>query len=478
MTYKLIKKYPEPGRLIEALSQIGYDLEDALSDLIDNAINANATEILIRFWHDGESLNSISIKDNGCGMNAPELANAMTFGSKEDLRETSLGKFGMGLKLASLSHCECFSVISKKGNRLNALKWDSRNIAAGWFCEKEETISVRNFLQEKFNDSPLEKGTLVHWENLVNFPDHKRGVRSALGIIERKLKYHLGLVFHRFIEAGKLKIYMDQQKEGANIHPHRVCLSALNPFAYPESGHPDFPKKFRSGKLSNGEVISMEAHIWPPKSDADEYKLGKRAASHQGFYIYRNGRLIQQGGWNGLVADDSEPHSSLARVCIDLPRKFDALFKLNVQKSAVITPLGFQEAVNEATSISGMKFDDYRRIAIETYRKHSASDELRNYSMGSDFPSAISKYSDEGHPLEIIIKRSELPISYDKDSHSLILSRDFANDYYFKKDMHCRLFFFMLYELLKQEKSKVKLSHQKAEVLEKINEIIIKNTNL
>ena len=106
MSAKYVQKYPQPGRLIEALSQIGYRLEDAISDLIDNSINAGSSEVLVRFWHDGVSLCAISIKDDGAGMNASELANAMTFGSKEDLRETTLGKFGMGLKLASLSHCE------------------------------------------------------------------------------------------------------------------------------------------------------------------------------------------------------------------------------------------------------------------------------------------------------------------------------------------------------------------------------------
>lgn len=477
MAKKLIKKYPEPGRLIEALSQIGYSLEDALSDLIDNAINAKADEVLIRFWHDGETLESISIKDNGSGMNAPELANAMTFGSKEDLRETTLGKFGMGLKLSSLSHCESFSVISKKSNRVNALKWDARNIASGWFCEKEETRTVKKFLGKRFNDCPFDNGTIIHWENLVNFPDHKRGIRSALAIIERKLRFHLGLVFHRFIENGRLKILMDQQKIGAHLQPHRVGIRALNPFAYSKSGHPDFPVKFRSGKFSNGGTISLEAHIWPPKSESDEYKLGKRAASHQGFYIYRNERLIQQGGWNGLVSDETEPHSSLARVRIDLPRKFDALFKLNVQKSAVITPLGFQEAIHEATSKKGIKFDEYRSLAIKTYRKKSASDRFQNYGMGSNFPAAISEYSEDGHPLSIITRSSELPISYDKESHSIIISRDFATNHYLKTNMHCRLFFFMLYELIKQEKSKGRLSSQKAEILGKINAIIMKNQN-
>ena len=476
MSTKYVKKYPEPGRLIEALSQIGYRLEDAISDLIDNSINAGSSEVLVRFWHDGVSLCAISIKDDGAGMNASELANAMTFGSKEDLRETTLGKFGMGLKLASLSHCESFSVISKKGGRSSGLKWDAKNISAGWLCEKKDAKYIKSFLRKDFHDHPLIEGTIVHWEDLVNFPDHKRGIRSALGLIERRLRLHLGLVFHRFIESGRLTILMDQQKINSHLQPHKVSIKPLNPFKYKESGHRDFPIKFKSGKLFNGDTIELEAHIWPPKSESEEYKLGKRAASHQGFYIYRNDRLIQQGGWNGLVSDETEPHSSLARVKIDLPRKFDALFKLNVQKSAVITPFGFQEAILEASSEQGHKFEDFRRVAIETYRDHSDDQGVNQYSMGNDFPSLITQYSSPGSPLNIQTKSSSVPISYDKESHSIILSREFKNEHYLKTDMHCQLFFYMLYELLKNERNKSKLSPSKRDILNKINELILRKT--
>src|SRR5208282_1396565 len=109
----------------------------------------------------------------------------------------------------------------------------------------------------------------------------------------------------------------------------RVEVPPLNPFAYHAPGNPDYPKTFRT-KIAQASTLSLEAHIWPPNSELPQYKLGNKAAARQGFYFYRNGRLIQSGGWNGLVQHDSEPHGSLARTRIDLPPELDGTFGLNV----------------------------------------------------------------------------------------------------------------------------------------------------
>ena len=114
-------------------------------------------------------------------------------------------------------------------------------------------------------------------------------------------------------------------------------------------------------------ALELQAHIWPALSDSPRYKLGRRSAVRQGFYFYRNDRLIQAGGWNELVQDETEPHSSLARVCIDLPVAYDDWFGINVQKSSVLVPPAFRE-ISQAISEDGLTFEDYRREAIRTYR--------------------------------------------------------------------------------------------------------------
>jgi hypothetical protein len=370
MKQNFAESLPDPSRMVHALSQIGYRLEDAVADLVDNSLTAGASSVLIRFLHDGDKLISLAIADDGSGMTSPALEDAMRFGSKEDKRSEVLSKFGMGLKLASLSHCNAFTVYTRRNRRSAARHWSVENISAGWLLEQIPAVASREVMREEWADLDLERnGTIVFWDRLKGFPQHKRGLRSALSLVERRLRLHLGLTFHRFIERGALSIKIDQQLVGRRTRPFHIEIDPLNPFNYPASGSNCFPMTMETDEIDGIGKLQFDAHIWPPHSEDKEYRLGKRAASHQGFYIYRNDRLIQPGGWNGVVNDDAEPHSSLARVSLDLPGDFDDLFGLNVQKSAVVTPLGFAEAVRVAKSSDGVTWEDYRKYSIQAYRQ-------------------------------------------------------------------------------------------------------------
>ena len=56
---------PNPRRMIQALRQIGYSLEQSIADLVDNSINAKAQNVLIRFVTEGEKISSIIVADDG-----------------------------------------------------------------------------------------------------------------------------------------------------------------------------------------------------------------------------------------------------------------------------------------------------------------------------------------------------------------------------------------------------------------------------
>jgi hypothetical protein len=145
-------------------------------------------------------------------------------------------------------------------------------------------------------------------------------------------------------------------------------------------------------RLAGVGEIPLEGHIWPPNSDQPEYRLGNRAAARQGFYFYRNHRLIQAGGWNGLVQNDAEPHGSLARVRVDLPPSFDDSFSLNVQKSSVIVPPGFVEAAFDASDCDGVSFDAYRQTAQRVYRSREAKAFIRQTPIpGTGLPDAVAR---------------------------------------------------------------------------------------
>lgn len=82
--------------LIESMRDIGYTLETALADVIDNSITAGATEIrlMVDTW---ASDPKIGIVDNGAGMSRAELLDAMRLGSSNPRvkrRSADLGRFG------------------------------------------------------------------------------------------------------------------------------------------------------------------------------------------------------------------------------------------------------------------------------------------------------------------------------------------------------------------------------------------------
>lgn len=322
---------PDPGRLIVALRQIGYSLEQALSDLIDNALSAGATNVLIRFLWTGERIVGVAVVDDGAGMDAAQLRNAMRFGSAARVDHTSLGKFGLGLKLSSFSHARTLVVISRREGLTVGRRWTLAGIRRHWDCDIVKESQAAALIDAPWSPIDLRvSGTVVLWNDIDKLPVSGRGLRYTLNALHRRLELHLGLHFHRFIQRGVLSIHIDQQEQGEPEHQIRATVPALDPFGYGVAPLEGYPRTFVMHLAGVGE-IPLDCHLWPPNSDRPEYRLGNRAAARQGFYFYRNRRLIQAGGWNGLLQNDAEPHASLARVRIDLPPSFDDRFSLNVQ---------------------------------------------------------------------------------------------------------------------------------------------------
>ena len=359
---------PDPTRLIAALRQIGYSLEQALSDLIDNSINAAASTILIRFVCDQERIVSVALVDDGSGMTERTLRNAMRFGSDRVDDAESLGKFGMGLKLASFSHAKTLTVLTRQNGVSLGRQWTLEGIERGWECQVLQPDHVSSALSRGWGGLDLgSNGTIVIWDRLDKLPVSSAGLRATLRALQRRLQTHIGLHFHRFLESGRLCVMLDQQRIGTREHGIKVEIEPLNPFGYECSGNPAYPRVFEVD-LDGVGLFSAEGHIWPPNAESRNYSLGHNAAARQGIYFYRNDRLIQAGGWNGIVQHEAEPHSSLARVRVDLPPSLDASFGLNVQKSAVIVPPGFADALAAATDGIGANFEGFRHAAQKTYR--------------------------------------------------------------------------------------------------------------
>ncbi len=342
--YELI---PSAKRIMHSLRDMGYDFEQAVADVVDNAVKAEATEIHIDVQFDGDD-SWVRIADNGIGMSEKQIVEALRYGSQRKYAADDLGKFGLGLKTASLSQCRRLSVASRhdpKRRDFSAYAWDLEHIGR---TDRWEVlpISKRGMLQ--MLAEPLDKstGTVVLWENL----DRMLGYRKPYGEAARKrllqdcrrLEQHLGMVFHRFLSG---------EVNGCNfsitLNGNRV--EAWDPFCLIE------PKtvKMKPLRLAVDEdgikgTVLVEPFILPKQDHFSSQEAFMRAGCDawnqmQGFYIYRANRLIQAGGWSNLRTRDE--HTKLARVAVSFMPAVDEAFKINVAKMRAQLPASIREQI-------------------------------------------------------------------------------------------------------------------------------------
>ena len=216
---KIIEMPPFAPVLMESTRAIGYNLEAAVADIVDNSIAASADKISISF-SPYDAVPYVSILDNGIGMSEIEIDNAMRYGSQSSLKvraETDLGRFGLGLKTASLSQCRCLTVISKQQDCLEGRRWDLDEVYrnGSWSLIKLETADINKIAQYTTQLKDLDHGTLVIWEKLDRMLE---GTTSTDKTMNKQMDYvrnHLSLVFHRYLsgETGIKKVAISINKQ-------------------------------------------------------------------------------------------------------------------------------------------------------------------------------------------------------------------------------------------------------------------------
>jgi hypothetical protein len=373
--------------MTDVFSRIGYTLSEALADVIDNSIDAGATRVFVQFHRSDTRINRITIADDGSGMTSAHLARIMQFGVRSESSGARLGKYGIGLKTASFSQCSAFTVITRSNGVTSARRWSFEMAKQGWRIEVIEADAAAAFWKREWaamGSSP-KSGTIVVWDSLQRLVAESGGLEKALAKLRTGLRIELGLRFHRFIESGRIQLCIRERCGDSGGPPEPV--PPLDPFGYGgKSGRRGYPITF--SVLVGGSVrVEAEAHIWPPKSQSPMYKLGAGAVvKRQGFYFYRNDRLIAAGGWHGCKSE--EPHSSLARVKVDLPTELDALFQLTVQKTGCSPPPEFLEGLRSAR-VGDTSFADYLEAAQSSYR-NAPTEQVAIAVPGSGLPRSFS----------------------------------------------------------------------------------------
>jgi hypothetical protein len=486
------KSPPNAKRMIAALRQIGYSLEQAIADLIDNSIDAEAKNVMIRFLTEGENIASVIIADDGRGMGSKKLADAMQFGSDDEAETEALGKYGMGLKIASLSHARSLTVVTRSSRKTIARRWTIKGIEKGWLCDiLDENEADDIYGTSSFGFDNNKSGTLVIWDDIDKLPVSKKGLAVTLRSIKKKLNIYMGLYFHRFIEDGRLNIFIDVQEMEQEAHGIKDTVTALNPFGYRIPGDSNFPKQYMADVEGVGN-LKLSAHIWPANSDLPNYKLGGKTSSKQGFYFYRNDRLIQAGGWNGVVEDETEPHGSLARVVVDLPEKYDGDFGLNVQKSAVIVPPSFVGGVKSSRSDDNHTFKHFRSSANKAYRKKDkGAQKYIPVVPGSGIPGGLEKKArnylvkERGKTRAFDFEWTDFEsgdlFALDQENRKILLNNAFRRKLLrgkSKSQSDLPLFKLLIFLLAKEDIDKIRMSSKRKEELEGINKILVEAAKL
>lgn len=358
---------PSAKRLMKSLRDLGYDFAAAIADLVDNSIEAGATLVAIDVEFDGDN-SWVRITDNGKGMEPSELREAMRYGAEREYDQEDLGKFGLGLKTASLSQCQCLSVASRTNpDRANitAYCWDLDHIEKTnrWEILPLKRTGLGSAIYNPLKDST---GTVVFWQKLDRILGFKHPygefARKKLLSMCRDAEEHLAMVFHRFLSGDvpkrKLKILIN----GNEVKP-------WDPFSRSESKTKVLQTvtlKLEHEGVSG--VIKLEPFVLPNQKNFSSSDAFKKASGpgrwnrQQGFYIYRAGRLIQSGGWCRLRTSDE--HTKLARVALSFLPTLDDAFKINVTKMQVQLPSNVRDQIENA-------IDPVIRIARKTYDKET-----------------------------------------------------------------------------------------------------------
>lgn len=377
MSERGVEVIPSAHRLVKSLRDVGYEFVTAVADLIDNSIEAKAKTVWIDVVWEGER-SYVTISDNGDGMSLATLKEAMRFGSERDYEGEDLGKFGLGLKTASLSQCLRFTVASRSNPGradVNAYCWDVDHVSATnrWEILPVKTADLHEGVRQHLKDTT---GTVVIWEQLDRILGYRRpdgeSARKQIHAMCRELEDHLAMVFHRFlsgeVRGKRLAIYVNENK-----------VVPWDPFARSEEHTRQIEAKaFRhEGSKGHGDII-VEPFVLPHQSRFSSQEAFSRASGpekwnkQQGFYIYRADRMIQSGGWCGLRALDE--HRKLARIAISFSPKLDDEFKINVAKMRVALPSAMREVIAKAIGPAlTLAEDEYRQRERKSQMAGAAS---------------------------------------------------------------------------------------------------------
>lgn len=334
---------PDAAGMVASLSSLGYSIEAAIADLVDNSISAEARTIDVVFtWRGRDSW--IAVVDDGTGMSLPGLVTAMTVaarGPNTRRSDRDLGRFGVGLKSASFSQARQLTV----STAAEADTWHTRT----WDLDVVERLGEWRLLHGSDDDTEAvlaelrdlsgPRGTIVLWRRLngyhtddVEVDDEK--TQQQFYEEANRTRKHLAMVFARFLGG----------RNGLRLNVSGKPVEPWDPFL---SHHPSVQRMPAEKLPLGGGSVRVEAFVLPGPQRLDESEYAEGAGprgwlNQQGFYVYRRDRLIVSGDWLGLRGLRREERYSLARIAVDIPAETDVEWGVDVRKSSVVPPVALR----------------------------------------------------------------------------------------------------------------------------------------
>ena len=425
---------PYAPTLMESTRAIGYSIEAAIADIIDNSVAAKAGRVDIDFFPIGEAY--ISILDDGCGMSEARLISAMQYGSKDPLEEREeydLGRYGLGMKTASLSQCRILTVITKQNGVVSGAQWNLDHV------KKAESWSLIILDNTEFDKYPsynklasLENGTLVIWQDLDKFAIGENDIAEAFSRKMTLIREHLSLVFHRYLSGEQGLKKLDIRMNELSITPHDPFLSKKSTQLMDEETI-----------IVRGSKVRVKPYILPHISKLTQKELkelgGKEGLrKQQGFYVYRNKRLLVWGTWFRLMRQGDL--SKLARVQVDIPNSLDDLWTLDIKKSTATPPEDVKqnlaviiEKISEGSkrtwTYRGKK--ETRDDVIHMWNRMVSRDGGIFYEINADYPmieALVSEYPGIRSKLDVLLKQISMSLPLNSLYIDLTNDEKLAND--------------------------------------------------
>jgi hypothetical protein len=394
---------PRADAMIHSLRAFGYDLGMAIADLIDNSIFAGANNVWVEYaWNDGQPW--IRITDDGTGMTEKRLVEGMRLGTQSPLEERNskdLGRFGLGLKTASFSQCKLLTVITKTADGNTSTRFWDLDIqeSQSWLLGKMPPSDTMALLSG-IND--LESGTIVLWQNLDRIYETSGPVtydpKEAFFDKFFAVKDYLEMVFHQYLESRprRLSIFLG----AAQCEPWDPYLRKN-----------DFTQELSSEKYEDGR-ISIIPYVLPHVSKRSEVESTRGGGlkgwnAQQGFYVYRNRRMIVSGGYLDFDLK-AEEHCKLARIRVDITNDMDHEWSIDVRKAVAIPPERLRSELHRIAKATRQKAGEIYRARTGAVRKSGILRQTDNVWIKKKIGDKITyKINQENSVLKLILGEME-----------------------------------------------------------------------